>query len=275
MGSPLERHQQERRELFGTDAAAYEVGRPGYPRRVLDILRERCGLGPGSRVVEVGAGTGQATEMLLGAGAHVVAVELSPELAGQLESKHGATTLEIRVGAFEDQDLAAGSVDLVASATAFHWVPTQPGLDLCADILAEGGWLALWWTVYGDPERPDPFHEALQPVLQRLEPSLLEVPGAGNPFSGDVPYALDARARIDEIASSGRFGSVHHELIPWTGRHRPEELRALFATFSPWLALPPDRRQVALDGLEQLAFNDFGGVVERPYLTSVYVTQRT
>jgi hypothetical protein len=45
----------------------------------------------------------------------------------------------------------------------------------------------------------------------------------------------------------------------------------MFASFSPWLALAPDERTVVLDALEKLATEEFRGVVERPYLTTVYV----
>jgi hypothetical protein len=93
-------------------------------------------------------------------------------------------------------------------------------------------------------------------------------------MAGVHPYALDRAARIAEIDASGRFGPVHHETIAWTGRHRPDQLRALFASFSPWLALPPPERGAALDALERLAAEDFGGMVERPYLTPVYLASK-
>jgi hypothetical protein len=51
-------------------------------------------------------------------------------------------------------------------------------------------------------------------------------------------------------------------------------VRALFASFSPWLALPQDERAAALDALERLATDEFGGVVERPYLTPVYLAAK-
>lgn len=265
---------RDRRDLFGTDAAAYEAGRPGYPERVYGLLRDRCGLGARSRVVEVGPGTGQATQRLLDAGASVTAVELSADLASRLAAKCGAGKLKVKIGAFEDTEFAPGSVDLVASATAFHWVPLESGLRQCADMLRGGGSLALWWNVYGDPNRPDPFRQALTPILGRLAPSVLEVPGAGNPGTAALPYALDVEARVAEIDSAGRFDPVHHEVIAWTGRHRPDELRALFASFSPWLSLPAPQRAVALDAVERLAVEDFGGIVERPYLTPIYLAHK-
>jgi hypothetical protein len=44
----------------------------------------------------------------------------------------------------------------------------------------------------------------------------------------------------------------------------------MFASFSPWLALPAEQRTLALDALDRLATEQFNGMVERPYLTPVY-----
>ncbi len=273
MEASFESHRQ-RRSLFSADVAAYDSGRPGYPDRVYDLLGEVCGLGPAARVLEVGPGTGQATGRLLDCGASVTAIELSADLANRLRAKHADRGLVVQVSAFEDVDLAPGSADLVVAATSFHWVPTDIGLRRCADVLAPGGWLALWWNYFGDPDRPDPFHEALVPILQELAPSLLDVPGAGGPGAGGRPYALDAAKRIAEIDATGRFGDVRHEVIAWTSRHSPAQIRRLFASFSPWLALPPGLRGHVLDALELLATEEFGGLVERPYLTPVYLAPR-
>lgn len=263
-----------RRVLFGKDVAAYDAGRPGYPDRVYQLLLTRCGLGPKSRVVEIGPGTGQATARLLDASSSVTAVELSDEMARCLKAKFGTRDLSVMVGAFEDVELEAGSFDLVAAATSFHWVPNESGLQRCADLLCVDGWLALWWNFYGDPSRPDPFNDALTPILRQVAPELVDVPGAGNLGTGVPAYALDVNARISEIKASGRFGPVQHEMIAWTGRHGVKEIRAMFASFSPWLALPLEQRTVALDALERLAAEDFNGIVERPYLTPIFLAPR-
>lgn len=271
---PFELHRQ-RRGLFSSDVEAYEDGRPGYPDRVFELLRERCGLGPATQVLEVGPGTGQATGPLLDAGATVTAVELGPDLAARLREKYADRPLEVEVGAFEDSTFAANSFDIVVAATSFHWVPTEVGLRRAATILRPGGWLALWWSCFGDPKRPDPFHDALNPVLQRLAPSLLDAPSAGAAGTGAHPYGLATGDRIAEIDATGAFGPVHCETIAWTGRHTATQLRSMFASFSPWLALPVEHRNVVLDALEELATEAFDGVVERPYLTPVYLAERS
>lgn len=263
----------DRRGSFSAGAKAYEAGRPGYPERVYEILRETCGLGSGTQLLEIGPGTGQATERLLDHGASVVAIELGHELADRLRVKYGTRDLVVQVGAFEEVGVTPAWFDLVTAATSFHWVPTEAGLHRCADALGPGGWLALWWSVFGDPDSPDPFHEALQPRLATLAPSLLDATSAGGSPAGTRPYALDATARTAEIDAIGRFGAVHHEVIAWTGRHTAAEIRALFGSFSPWLALPPEQRESLLDEVERLAADEFGDLVERPYVTPVYLAE--
>ena len=271
--NPFELHLQ-RRGLFSSDVAAYDSGRPGYPARVYELLQQVCGLGPGSRVLEIGPGTGQATVDLLRAGATVTAIELGAEMAAALEAKYGSLSLTVLVGAFEDVDLEPDSFDLIVAATSFHWVPPETGLPRCADLLRKDGWLALWWTYFGDPDRPDPFREAVFPVFEELAPSLIETfPGLAF-MAGAHPYAIDEAERTSEIDATARFGPVRFEAIPWTGRHTPAHLRDLFASYSPCLALPPDQRVQVLDAIEQLATEEFAGVVERPYLTSIYLAQR-
>jgi SAM-dependent methyltransferase len=265
---------RQRRGLFSSDVEAYDTGRPPYPERVYELLRQVCGLGAGTVVLEIGPGTGQATGRLLDCGASVIAVELGAEMAAALEAKYEGRELEVIVGAFEEVTLDSGSFDLTVAATSFHWIPPESGLQRCADLLRPGGWLALWWTYFGDPDRPDPFREAVTPIFEELAPSLIDTfPGVA--FVGSHPYALDAEARTAEIDASGRFGAVRSEVIPWTGRHTPAELRALFASYSPCLALAPDRRAAVLDAIEDLATDAFAGVVERPYLTLIYLAQRT
>ncbi|MGH1505949.1 MAG: class I SAM-dependent methyltransferase [Acidimicrobiales bacterium] len=253
------------RGLFDGVAAAYVDGRPGYPDELWRRLAELDALTAGCRLLEIGPGGGQATGPMLDAGASIVAVELGDDFADVLRRRHAGRPLEVLVGPFESVDLPGEPFDLVAAATSFHWVPTEVGLARAAGALRPDGVLALWWNVFGDPDRPDPFHEAFAPLATRLAPS--------PPEAGAHPYALRTEERIAEISAAG-FDDIEVTRLSWTGRHSPAGLRAMFATFSPILALEePDRTEV-LDGIERLAAEEFGGVVERPYLTMLYTAVR-
>jgi SAM-dependent methyltransferase len=255
--------RDEGRQVFGSAAAAYAAARPGYPDRVFEILRDRCGLGPSSRVLEIGAGSGQATMRLAESAASVVAVEPSAAMAEQLRARAGTSSgLDIVVAAFEDVDLPPALFDLVAAATAFHWLDPEVALPKIAAVLRPGGWLALWWNVFGDPLLPDPFHDATEPLLRNLV--------AGPSFgAGGVDYALDVTARSQELSDYG-FQVVEHEAIRWTLDLDASKIRQLYATYSNIARLPNDQKAAILDEIERIADAEFGGRVERHIVTPIY-----
>jgi SAM-dependent methyltransferase len=175
----------------------------------------------------------------------------------------------VLVSSFETATLPTASFDMVAAATSFHWVDPEVGFTKAARSLRPGGWLALWWNVFGDPDRPDPFERAVGRILDQHAPALRY-----DAFAAGAPYALDVDARIAEIDGADAFGPVEHHLISWEGHHDALGIRRLFATYSPWLALPEAQRNATLDALEQVARDDFGDAVTRPYLTPLYLAQR-
>ena len=245
----------------------YEA-RPGYPQWLFDVLVERGALRAGAAVLEIGAGTGQATLPMLELGADVTAVEPGAALARRLIERTAGRKLQVIVSSFEEASLSEAAFDLVASATAFHWVDPTVGSAKCARVVRDHGWLALWWTIWGDPDRPDPFHDALQPVLEVHAPQLLD------PAAGPRAYLQDLAARADRINATGAFGPISHEVLNWEGEHDPVGLRRLFATYAGWIALPELLQSELLSEVERLAREDFGGTVRRPYQTVLYLARR-
>ncbi len=259
--------RDEGRHVFGTVAAAYLAARPDYPDRVFEVLRDRCGLGPSSRVLEIGAGSGQATRRLAASAAFVVAVEPSEAVVQQLRARLGtAPRVEIAVAAFEDVELAPSSFDLVAVATAFHWLDPERSLPKIAAVLRPGGWIALWWNTFGDPDLPDPFHDATEPLLRNNA----QGPWAG---PGRLEYGLDVDARVRELADRG-FRDVEHEAVHWTLELDAVRTRQLYSTFSNIARLPVAEREPMLDEIERIAREAFGGRVEWQMVTPIYTARR-
>jgi SAM-dependent methyltransferase len=255
--------------VFDEGADGYDA-RPGYPAETYRILADRCRLAAGSRVLEIGPGTGQATIGLLDAGAEVTAVEPGAALARRLAERTAGRPVSIVNAGFEDAVLPEAAFDIVAAATSFHWVDPTIAISKVAGHLRPGGWIALWWNVFFDAARPDLFSTALGNMLADVAPELhvdwrLDT----------VAFPLDVDARSAEIEASASFGPVEHHLVAWEGHHDAVGIRRLFGTYSPWLALPPERRLIALDALERLAREDFADRVVRPYQTSIYLAPRT
>lgn len=257
----------EGRRLFGSDPAAYDRARPGHPDRVYDVLVERCSLAPGTAVLEVGPGTGQATRRLLELGADpLVTVEPDPALAAYLADALGAR-IELSVVALEDAALPKGFFDLTVAASSFHWVEEALGLATVFEALRPGGWLAMWWTLFGEGGKPDAFITATSPLLEDLQAS----PSHGE--EGRPPHALDNEARSGALRAAG-FESLEHDVVRWDTSWDTEGIRALYGTFSPIARLDDSRKKQILDGIARIAELDFGGRVERTLLTSIFTARR-
>ena len=261
------------RRLFGADVDAYERGRPGHPPRVYELLVERCGLAPGTRVLEVGPGTGQATRRLLELGANVLAVEPDERLAAHLLSAVGAVAVLNQP--LEDAELVPESFDVAVAASSFHWVHEETGLARVAAALRPGGWVALWWSHTGAEEPPSPFQQALRPGVDELFAARgIELEESPAVCAGGGPrFGLDVEGRLEALAHAG-FEHIEHELIPWSHTWDAARIRALFASFSPIIRLDEETRLAALDVVEQVAERDFAGRVELPVLTSLYTARR-
>jgi SAM-dependent methyltransferase len=262
MSMELLRHAA--RSIYGADAAGYAAGRPDYPERVYDILRQRCGLDAGSLVLEVGAGTGLVTRRLLAVGARVVAIEPDSDMARHLARAIGGG-VEVVVDTFEQAVVERDKFDLLVAATSFHWVDQSVGLPKLGAVLRPGGWAALWWTIFDDPEAEDPFREALEARL-----------GQGDPGGQRrANFQLDATARCRDLSEVAGLESVDREVLHWTAELDARQLRALYGSLINVRRLAAEEQQTLLDQVSSLAAEDFGGRVRRPFVTVVYSGRRS
>jgi SAM-dependent methyltransferase len=139
---------------FGRAAADYEHGRPGWPQGAVDLLE----LPRSATVLDLAAGTGKLTRVLVRRFARVIAVEPSDAMRAVLEDVvPDAVAL---AGSAEAIPLANASVDAVFVADAFHWFGTPEVVAEIARVLRPGGILALLWfgrAVRVTPPVPDAF----------------------------------------------------------------------------------------------------------------------
>ena len=254
------------RQAFGADPAGYDTVRPGYPAWVFETLRDHCGLGPDTVVFEIGAGTGKATRPMLDMGVAVlVAVEPDQRLAGYLRETVPDKALEVVISSFEDAELMDASFDLGMCATAFHWLDEDQALAKVVRLIRPGGWWAMVWNVTGDPERADPFHEATKVLL--AGPSSPSREG-----EGQVPFALDTKARMAALESTELFENIEHQTAAWSMILDPVQVMALYGTYSN-INIRPDREAVLAE-LGRIARDEFGGRVTRNMVTSLYIARR-
>lgn len=249
------------RQLYGQDPRSYDAGRPDYPERVYEVLVQRCGLGDGSRVIEIGPGTGLATARLLSLGAHVTGVEANAGLAAHLQQTRSGKNLEVIVAPFEDAELAPGAFDLAAAANSFHWIEPGVGAPKLRRLLVPGGWVAVWDMLFDDPTRSD----ELAPFMERL----LGVSSTFASPTGGLPFPLDEAGRLPELHQAG-FLDVESEVIRSEVTMDAAQVRALYASMTIILGRPPGEQAQLLDAIEAIVRDEFAGRVERHFVTGLF-----
>ena len=133
---------------FGTMAEEYDRWRPSYPDAAVDWLAP---IAPAT-VVEVGAGTGRLTSLLLSRGIAVEAVEPDPRMRAVLARNNPGA--RCHAGHSTALPVPDGSVDAVLVADAWHWFDPEATMEEVRRVLKPQGWLGLVWNVAAEPVEP-------------------------------------------------------------------------------------------------------------------------
>ena len=135
--------------LFLGRAADYQTGRPGYPDEMLDRIAAETGFDRTWVIAELGSGTGILTDQLLKRGNRVFAVEPNDDMRRVAEEQLGACPGFSSVAArAETTALAAGSIDLIVSAQAFHHFDKSRLRAEFSRILRPQGCAFLCWNSF-------------------------------------------------------------------------------------------------------------------------------
>ncbi len=118
----------------------YDRYRPGFPDDAADeIVTDAV-----DTVLDLGAGTGKFTELLVRRAPVVIAVEPSERMLSVLRRK--LPGIDARIGTAEDIPAEDASIDAVTVAQAFHWFDRTRACAEIARILVPGGRLGLLWN---------------------------------------------------------------------------------------------------------------------------------
>lgn len=237
---------------FGSSAATYEAGRPSYPQGVLDLFVAELGIGTGTTVVDLAAGTGKLTRLLVPTGATVVAVEPIEAMRAQLTSL--LPDVEALDGTAEDIPLPDASADAVTVAQAFHWFDPQPALAEIARVLRPGGGLGLVWN------------ERDESVAWVAELSALFDWGVKRPYEKGLDWA-------GLVAASGLFTPLQHRAMAHTQDVDADTLVQRVLSTSYVAARPADEN-VELEASIRALVADFPERFELPYVTDVFWCRR-
>lgn len=177
--------------------------------RMLDV----AGIGEGSRVLDVAAGTGGQTIVAArraGPGGKVVATDISPTIltyAAKAAAENGLTNVETLEADGEALDsLTPGAFDAVISRVGLIYFPDQQrALAGMRRALRDGGRIAA--VVYSTPDRNEFFSIPVSIIRQRAQ---LPAPQPGQPG----PFSLGGPGVLEAALGAAGFRDVQVDVVP-------------------------------------------------------------
>jgi SAM-dependent methyltransferase len=231
----------------------YERGRPSYPLEVVDV----AGLPSSATVLDLGAGTGKLTRVLVEKFARVFAVE--PDIGMRRLLVPLCPEAEVFAGTADHIPIEDGSIDAVFAAQAFHWFDNEPALAEIVRVLRAQGALVLMWNVPAGQVEP-----SIAAVEQLLKPRWPEEWG----LPLDLGKSVGHDWRV--VLADSPFGELQQTRLPNPQTVDPEQLIAFFESMGWICDLLDEDRLPLIDEIRPLLT---APVYRLPWETHVYWTR--
>lgn len=236
----------------------YDKIRPAYPRELLEKISDFAGGNAAMQALEIGAGTGKATEYFLEKGCYVTAVEIGKGMGAYLRH-HFKNYKDFRVivDAFENVSLKDGEYDLIYAATAFHWVDANIGCPKAFRILKPGGVFALFrYNIL--PASGDECYEAIQHVYEKYYRPYVRIEEKIDEAFWR-PSEIKRAFGFADMAQYG-FSDIVKEVYVTTKKFSADEYVDLLETFPDHRNLPEGDRSALYVGVREAVVQHGGDI---------------
>ena len=251
-------------ESFNREAKLYFEGRLSYPDNVIDWITEKTNVSKEDTLLEIGAGTGQATIPFAKRGFSVHCIELGKNLADLIVQQTGDYNVTVDISSFENWEPPnAFSTSFIFSATAFHWVDINTKYKKCHSLLSDGGYLVLIWN----NDEPS----AKNPIIKEAYKRLFNYYPGQNLKIWNVDDLNIGRRK--EILESGLFELVGFLQYKWFPIQKRETLIKGFFSKSSFLTLTQKQQKELTHEINDL-FSGLDDEIETEIHTSVFVAKK-
>jgi SAM-dependent methyltransferase len=236
----------------------YERGRPGWPAGVVDVP----GLPAEATVLDLGAGTGKLTRLLVSAFRRVIAVEPAEAMRRLLVTF--CPEAQALAGSAEEIPVADRSVDAVFAAEAFHKFHDERALAEIARVLRPRGALVLLWNLPAGATEPP--IEAVEAFLDQRAPSRAEV--GYDPLDLNTTRYESGGWRL--AFAEAPFEELQEARLPHSQKVDRDGVVAFFASMG-WVGDLPDADRLPL--LDEVRSRLTASEYRRPWVTHVHWTR--
>ena len=249
----------EFRRIFDTIPEQFDQFRPKYSGELFEYLISFAQLGPEKKVLEIGPGTGQATDPVLKTGCDYHAIELGEHLCAKMREKYDQyPNFHIVNDDFITYDFGQQRFDLVYSAATIQWIPEETAFSKTYELLKPGGTLAMMLTK-ADYRKPDEeLYQKIQKVYDRY-------------FKPEIPYTH----RGFKYDNAPNYGFVDFQEHDFHGRRimSADEYVSFCGTHCDHMVIPEPDKTLFFEGLRN-AVEESGGkiIFEDTYV--LYLTRK-
>jgi SAM-dependent methyltransferase len=226
----------ERASSFGHVAEHYEAFRPGPSETAVDWVLDGRRIGT---AVDLGAGTGACTRILVNHADAVIAVEPDERMRSVLaEQLDGVTVVD---GRGESIPVPDASADAVFASSSWHWMEPGPTLAEVARVLKPGGTLGVLWS---GPDTEAPFMVQARAILGQQAADASERDPEGENLAELVMGDADRPGLTLVVPTDGSvpLGQPEHEVFRWDLPLTADDLIGLMGTLSWFILMPDDTR---------------------------------
>ena len=249
----------EFRKVFDQIPEQFDQYRPRYCSALFQDLISFAGIGRDTDVLELGPGTGQATEPVLQTGCRYLGIELGENLARKMRQKFSSySNFSLVQDDFIPHDFGNRRFDLIYSAATIQWIPEEIAFSKTFSLLKPGGTLAMMLT-HADYQTPDPaLYDRIQQVYTRY-------------FKPEIPYK---QGKFD-YANAPQYGYIGFEKRTYSGERvlTADEYVGLCGTHCDHLVIPEPYKTLFFDGLRQ-AVQDAGNQIRFQDTYILYLTKK-
>ena len=258
---------EQRKTWYSQVANDYNRVRPRYPKELIARAIEIAQLPPQAAILEIGCGPGTATVEFARCGFSLVCLEPSPE-ACQLARLNcdQYPSVEIKNSTFEEWELT-NKFNAVLAANSFHWVSSEIAYAKAADALTDDGSLMLLWNTTPQPSYN--IYQLLEPVYQAHAPSLPQYVR----YEAKETQENSLNKQGQNVLNSGLFKDLVSEQMVCEATYSLDDYLALLSTFSPYIALEPQKRESLLAQLRKVLETNGISRMQCFYLSAFHVAQ--
>lgn len=207
----------EFRKVFDTIPEQFDKHRSRYCTELFEKLIEYAELDSHKVVLELGPGTGQATEPILKTGCTYNAIELGEHLYEIMKRKYSQySNFNIVNDDFITHDFGGQKFDMIYSAATIQWIPEDIAFAKTFELLEPGGTLAMI-LLKGDYKTPnEELFNSIQQVYSKYFKPEIEYKHGSFKYTNALNYGY---ADFEKYEFYGKREFTADEYVAFSGTH--------------------------------------------------------